>query len=110
MAYDERLAERTRDALAEHGADLFERKMFGGLAFMLRGNMCVGIIGDELMVRVGPDNYADAVARPHARVMDFTGRPMKGFVIVAPAGIKTAKSLHAWVSRGTAHALSLPPK
>jgi TfoX/Sxy family transcriptional regulator of competence genes len=110
MAYDERLAERTRDVLAEHGADLFERKMFGGLAFMLRGNMCVGIMGDELMVRVGPDTYAETLARPHARVMDFTGRPMKGFVIVSADGIKSAKGLRTWVERGTAHALSLPPK
>ena len=77
MAYDEGLAERIRT----HTDDLDgirERKMFGGLAFMYHGNMAMGVIGDELMVRVGPDAWAESVALPHAREMDFTGRPMKG--------------------------------
>ncbi|MBW3669776.1 MAG: TfoX/Sxy family protein, partial [Actinobacteria bacterium] len=73
MPFDEGLAQRVRELL-EDGPDASERKMFGGLAFMLGGNMCCGIVGDELMVRVGPDGYEAALARPHAREMDFTGR------------------------------------
>jgi hypothetical protein len=85
MAYDEKLAQRVRQALS--GQDgIVEKKMFGGLAFMLHGNMSVGVEKDRLMVRVGPDRYDEALARPHARPMDFTGRPMKGFCVRAPGG------------------------
>ena len=77
MAYDESLAQRVRKLLAEQ-AGLSEQRMFGGLAFLLGGHMCVGIVKDRLMVRVGPAAYASLVAQPHARKMDFTGRPMKG--------------------------------
>lgn len=75
MAYEETLAQRVRALLVEQ-EELRERKMFGGLAFMLRGNMCCGIVGDELMVRVGPEQYGGALAQPHARMIDFTGRVM----------------------------------
>src|SRR3954465_7004775 len=103
MAYDEELAARVRDVLALE-PDLAERKMFGGLAFMLRGNMCCGIVGDELMVRVGADGHADALAGPHARGMAFTGRPMRGMVYVGRAGIAADGDLRSWVERGAEHA------
>ena len=96
MAYDERLAERVREALK--GRDVREQKMFGGLTFMVSGKMACGLVGDTLMVRVGPD--AGALARPHVRAMDFTGRPMKGLVYVDPPGIKTTRQLQEWVSSG----------
>src|SRR5262249_20425154 len=109
MAYDEGLAERIRDLLAdEHG--VVERRMFGGLAFLLQGNMCVGIVKDNLMVRVGPDAYARLLKQPHARKMDFTGRPMKGFLYVRPAGFESDDDLGRWVDHGKAYAGSLPEK
>jgi TfoX/Sxy family transcriptional regulator of competence genes len=79
MAYDESVAGRVREALAER-SDIAEKRMFGGLAFLLNGNMCVGVVKDELMVRVGPDAYDDLVGGPHVREMDFSGRPMTGWV------------------------------
>lgn len=84
--------------------------MFGGLSFLLRGNMCCGIAGGELMVRVGPDAYPKALARKHVRPMDFTGKPLKGYVYVAPPGIRSQRQLRAWVEQGLAFARSLPPK
>ena len=89
---------------------LTERKMFGGLAFMLDGNMCCGIVGDELMVRVGPDGYEAALGLPHARPMDFTGRPMKGMVYVGEEGLTSEDALVAWVGRGVDFASSLTAK
>ena len=109
MAYDEGLAERVRDAL-EDEPDVTERKMFGGLCLMLRGNMCCGIVGDELMVRVGPDAWEASLALPHAREMDFTGRSMRGMVYVGVEGIASDRHLDAWVARGVAFAGSLPAK
>ena len=109
MSYDEGLAERIRDSL-EDESDISERNMFGGLAFLLRGNMCVGVVGDELMVRVGPDAYGEAVRQPNARKMDFTGRPMKGFVYVGSEGIESDADLRHWVDRGIKFACSLPAK
>jgi hypothetical protein len=109
MAYHEGLAERIREMTADRPS-MSERKMFGGLCFLLDGNMCFGIVGSELMVRVGPDAYADALALDHAREMDFTGRSMKGFVYVGAAGISEDEDLDAWLDRGLAHAASLPPK
>lgn len=110
MAYDQDLAHRIREQLSdEHGVT--EKAMFGGLAFLLRGNMAVGISnGGELMVRVGPDATDDALARPHTRLFDMTGRPMKGWILVAPAGIKTKRQLGPWIARGIAFASTLPPK
>ena len=106
MAYSEALAKRVREALArERGVR--EIKMFGGLTFMVRGHMAVGIVGEELMVRVGPDGYRLALARAHAREMDFTGRSIKGFVFVEPAGIRTKRSLASWVALALAFAKTL---
>jgi hypothetical protein len=109
VAYDEALADRIREVLGGHPG-IGERKMFGGLAFLLDGNMSVGIIGEELMVRVGPDAWADALAQPHAREMDFTGKSMKGFVYVGPDGVAEDEDLARWVDRGLDFAGSLPPK
>ena len=109
MAYDEMLAERVRRALA--GQDRFsERKMFGGMAFMIRGHMCCGVVGQDLMVRVGADHYEAALAEPYARHMDFTGRPLRGMVYVGPGGNETDEALLEWIKRGVEFAASLPPK
>ena len=109
MAYDEGLAQRIQEALADADG-LTERRMFGGIAFMLHGNMAVGVSDDELMVRVGPDRYADALAQPHARVFDMTGRVMRGWVVVASEGIADDSALDEWIRRGADYARSLPPK
>ena len=109
MAYNESLAARMRDVLSDEFG-VVEKKMFGGLAFMLRGNMCVGIVNDNLLVRVGKENHAAALALPHAQVMDFTGKPMQGFIYVDPAGIASDDDLAVWVNRGVAYAGSLPAK
>jgi len=87
-----------------------ERKMFGGLCFMVHGNMLGGVMGDEIIVRVGAERYEDALKQPHAREMDFTGRPMRGFVVVASEGIASDERLNEWVQRGAQFATSLPPK
>ena len=108
MTYDENLAGRIRKAVGD-GPEISERKMFGGLCVMHQGNMVCGVVRDELMVRVGPDAYEEAVALPHARAMDFTGRPMRGMVYVATAGLKGGE-LDAWVDRGLRYASSLPAK
>ena len=99
MAYDEKLADRIRRALGPDD-DIEERKMFGGIAFLRAGRMFVGITGDDLMVRVGPERYEESLGKPHVRPMDFTGRPLKGMVYVAPAGLRTKRALEAWVDRG----------
>jgi TfoX/Sxy family transcriptional regulator of competence genes len=109
MAYDERLAERVRQELSENRG-ISERKMFGGIAFMIRGNMCCGVIDDRLMVRVGPDGYDKALKLAHASAMDYTGKPMRGFVYVSPEGTNTARQLRAWLQRGLDFAESLPAR
>ncbi len=109
MAYDETLATRVRTALKTTPGAV-EKKMFGGLCFLISGNMCCGVVGDELMVRVGSDNYEDALAHAHVREMDFTGRPLKGMVYVGTVGLKSDASLARWVEKGVAFASSLPPK
>jgi len=109
MAYDARLAERIRDLL-DGTAGLEERRMFGGVAFLVKGHMACGIVKDDLMVRTGPEEYEKALQRPHARAMDFTGRPMKGFLYVSPEGCATMASLRGWVELGLRYANSLPPK
>lgn len=109
MGHNEELANRVR---LEFGArrDVVEFRMMGGLAFMLRGHMCCGVLDDTLMVRVGAEGHQTALAEPHARPMDFTGRPLKGFVFVDPAGIRTEAALARWVRRGIEFTTSLPPK
>jgi TfoX/Sxy family transcriptional regulator of competence genes len=110
MAYDEDFAHRIREHLGEN-TGVTEKAMFGGLAFLLRGNMAVGITSrGELMVRVGPDASEDALTRPHTRLFDMTGRPMKGWILVEPAGVKTDRQLGAWVERGLEFARTLTPK
>ena len=109
MAYDEKLAARVRATLAAEPVTS-ERKMFGGLCFLVNGNMACGIVKDELMVRVGVERHEEALAQPHARPMDFTGRPMKGMVTVAAEGVRSAAGLRAWVRRGANYAAELPPK
>jgi uncharacterized protein (TIGR02453 family) len=103
MAYSEDLAARVRGTLGDRD-DVVEKKMFGGLAFMVGGKMACGIVKDDLMARVGDDRYEDALARPHARVMDFTGKPMRGFVLVGAEGVRTAASLRKWVAEALSFA------
>jgi TfoX/Sxy family transcriptional regulator of competence genes len=109
VAYDEGVAQRLREALEEERG-IAEKKMFGGLAFLHRGNMLCGVVGEELMVRVGPDGYEEALAEPHARPMDFTGRALKGMVYVGTAGFASDDDLSAWVERGARFTRSLPAK
>jgi hypothetical protein len=109
MAYDEGVAQRIREAL-ERAPGLVEKKMFGGVGYMLHGNMACGVNGNDLIVRVGPERYAEALARPHAREFDLTGRPMRGWVSVAPDGYESDEDLDAWVQQGVKYALSLPAK
>lgn len=109
MAYSEKLAARVGQKLGET-EDLTERKMFGGLAFMVQGHMCCGIVGDELMVRVGPDAYDASLSQPHAREMDFTGRSLKGMVYIAAEGLENDSQLEDWVTRGLSFVSNLPPK
>lgn len=109
MAYAEELAERVRHVLtAQH--DPAEKRMFGGVAFMVRGNMACGIRDRGLIIRVGPDRYEQALLEPHTRPFDPTGRPMRGWVVVQPEGYASNDDLRAWVEEGLAFALSLPPK
>ena len=109
MAYDEGLAERIREVVAEEPG-VTEKKMFGGLAFLASGNMFCGILKDELMVRVGPDGHEAALARPHARIMDFTGRPMKGFLVVGTGGFERDEDLESWVRGCLDFVRTLPAK
>ena len=109
MAYDEALAARVKEALSER-ADTAERKMFGGLAFMLAGNMCCCVTDRGLIVRVGPDGYEEALTLPHVGLMDFTGRPMRGWVLVRREGLISDTGLGEWVARGAEFTASLPPK
>jgi hypothetical protein len=105
MAYDERLAERIRTTLGGRD-DVEEKRMFGGLAFMVAGSMACGIVGSDLMARVGDERFDAALARPHARLMDFTGKPLRGFVLVGAAGVRTAAQLKKWVDETVSFATS----
>jgi TfoX/Sxy family transcriptional regulator of competence genes len=109
MAFNELIAERVRNVLAEEHP-ITEKRMFGGLAFMVDGHMCCGIVGEELVVRVGAEAHQESLSLPHARTMDFTGRPMKGFVYVGPAGYNTKPALRKWIRRGLRFVRQLPPK
>jgi len=109
MAYDENAAARLH---AELGTlpGLTEKKMFGGIAFLIGGNMACGVIGDDLIIRVGAAQHAAALAQPGARVFDFSGKPMAGWVMVAPAGYAAAEDLARWVRLAVAYTGSLPAK
>lgn len=109
MSYDEKTAGRVRRILRSR-RDVVEKKMFGGLCFMVNGAMCCGLTNTAFMVRVGPDRYEDALAQPHARPMDFTGRPLSGMVYVDPSGFKTDAALAEWVQRGIDFVSTLPAK
>ena len=109
MAFDESLAERVR-TLLRGPHELKEKRMFGGLAFMVNGHMCCGVVGKDFVVRTGPDHYDEALSQPHARPMDFTRRPMRGFVYLAPEGYRSNRDLKAWIQRGLKFVLSQPPK
>ena len=108
MAYNAEIADRVLKMMVGREG-LTERKTFGGIAFMLNGNMCFGVTNDDLMVRLGADGLEDALDQPHARPMDFTGRPMKGFVFV-DAGAVGDRVLRQWIQRGVTFAESLPAK
>lgn len=96
MAYDETLAQRARSALATH-RNVGERKMFGGIAFMVKNRMACGIVGNKLMLRVGPARYDELLAKPHVEPMDFTGRPMRGMIYVSAPGTRTEAALRKWI-------------
>jgi TfoX/Sxy family transcriptional regulator of competence genes len=109
VAYNERLAGRIRSLLADRD-DVAERRMFGGIAFMVADHMAVGVIHDDLMVRLGADASEEALAQDHTRPMDFTGRPARGMLYVAAPGTAADADLARWVEMGAEHAASLPPK
>lgn len=109
MAYDEDLAERVRLALAD-APGLAELKMFGGVCFMVAGHMACGVLGDELIVRLGPEAADEALGEPGVREFDFTGRPMRTMVVVAPSRVGDDESLAAWVGRARDFTAGLPPK
>jgi hypothetical protein len=109
MAYDEGLATRVREVLGEQ-PELVEKKMFGGLAFLLHGNMACGVRGDDLIVRVAAEAANAALGEPGTRPFDLTGRPMKDWLLVGADGHAEDDDLRRWVDRGLAYANSLPPK
>src|SRR6516165_10583905 len=100
MAFNESLAARIRDAFARKKG-IQEKKLFGGVGFLLNGNMLVGVWKDSLIARLGPDNYDDALLEPHVREFDITGRPMKGWVLIGPEGVENDEQLTAWIERAT---------
>jgi hypothetical protein len=109
VAYSAELAERVRDELVAEKR-ISEREMFGGLCFMWAGNMVCGVMAQDLLVRIDPDLFQDALTRPHVREMDFTGRTMKGFVSVGREGVAGDDDLRLWVGLGLARAKTFPPK
>ena len=109
MSYDQGVVDRVRKVLAKR-RNVAERRMFGGLTFMVGGHMACGVVGDELMVRVGPDAYPEALKNSHAREMDFTGTPLKGFVFVEPKGFATEENLREWLDQAVAFVKTLPVK
>lgn len=97
MAFDEKLADRIRKSLSDR-SDVLEKKMMGGLTFMVNGKMCVGILKEDLMARIDPDVYDEALRKKGCREMDFTGKPMKGFVFISPEGTSDRKDLLYWIN------------
>jgi TfoX/Sxy family transcriptional regulator of competence genes len=108
MAYNEKLAERIRAELT--GVPNVEKKMFGGVGFLIHGNMAVGVHKDDLIVRVDPEKHSKLLKKPHAKPFDITGKPMKGWLMVEPGGCKTKRQISVWVKEGAEFALRLPPK
>lgn len=109
MSYDEGVSQRLRESYADH-PEVAERKMFGGIVFMIYGHMSCGVVEDTLMVRVGPQQYEQALSRPHSRQMDFTGKPLTGFVYVDPPGFEDDNDLRDWVQMSLDFVTALPPK
>jgi TfoX-like protein len=109
MAFDDTLAQRIRKRLGKH-AGLTEKKMFGGIAFMLGGNMACGVHGEDMIVRLDPEETEKALSEPHTRQFDLSGRPMKGWILVEPKGVATEAALGKWVGIATKFAESLPAK
>jgi TfoX/Sxy family transcriptional regulator of competence genes len=109
MAYDQALAERVRNTITGE-TGWVAKEMFGGIGFMLHGNMACGVIDDSLIVRVGPDTYEAALEEQHTRVFDMTGRPMRGWVAVDPPGLSTESDVHSWIQRGINFTMTLPAK
>jgi TfoX/Sxy family transcriptional regulator of competence genes len=109
MAYDELLAQRIRESVAQIPG-FSEKKMFGGVGYMLKGNMACGVNGSDLIVRVGPDQYEEVLALPVTKPFDMTGRPMKGWITVSDRDLLDDSDLEHWVRRGVEFALTLPPK
>ena len=108
MAYNEKLAERIRSEL--NGIPVVEKKMFGGVGFLIHGNMACGVHKENMIVRVDPEKHEKLLKKPHARIFDITGRPMKGWLIIETEGLKTDKHLNAWIKEGVGFALTLPAK
>lgn len=104
MPFDEKLAERVRKLLKKEGGGtgFSEKRMFGGLAFMLGDKMCLGVLGNRLVARIGPQKYENALTKPHVDPMDFTGRPLKGYVYVSPLGIERDTQLRSWLRQSIA--------
>lgn len=109
MAYDEGVAQRVREALSDN-KNITEKKMFGGIAFMLSGNMCVGVVKDQLMLRVGPEQYDKLLKMKHVKKMDFTGKAMKGFIYLQPDGFAEDDDLTIWLAKAILFVDSLPEK
>lgn len=109
MAFDENLAERIRQRLARR-RDVEEKKMFGGIGFLLNGNICVGVWKQSLIARLGPEQGEDALKEPYVKEFDITGRAMKGWVLVDPEGVDEEDELHAWIERAVQFVETLPAK
>jgi len=109
VAYNEGLAQRIR-AILEEKWQFVEKKMFGGICFMIHGNMACGILNDDLIVRVGPKNYEASLKLPHTRIFDYSGKLMKGWIMVSSAGTQSDKDLESWLEKGIDFSLTLPPK
>lgn len=108
MAYNLKLAERIRAELGR--IPIVEKKMFGGIGFLIDGNMACGVYKEDMLVRVDPQKHSQLLKKPHAKPFDITGKPLKGWLMVEPDGCKTKKQLSAWVKEGVEFALTLPPK
>jgi len=109
VPYDERLAARVREILAARD-DVTERRMFGGLTFMVGGHMCCGVLGERLVLRLGDEGASEALSEPFTHPMDFTGRPAKGFVYVDAEGARTRRAMQKWLSRAVRSTTTLPPR
>ena len=109
MAFSESLAQRIRDALARK-KNIEEKKMFGGVCFLLNGNMLVGVWKDSLIARLGPDQGEEALLEPHVKAFDITGKPMKGWILVEPEGVENDAAVKAWVQRVAKFVGKLPKK